>query len=161
MLHLYSMNTAAAELRGVIALPGQGPIYRAFGEEVTILLNGVQTGGRFTLFSEITPPGGGPPPHYHEREDEHFFVLEGRASFYADGQWTEVPAGTAVFMPRGVVHAFKNVGDTPLRQIIETSPSGFENFFARCAAEFGRPEGPDMRRIVEISAEHGIYFVER
>lgn len=34
--------------------------------------------------------------------------------------------------------------------------SGFETFFARCAAEFG---GTDMRTVVGIGAEHGIHFV--
>ena len=31
---------------------------------------------------------------------------------------------------------------------------------ARCAAEFAKPGGPDMNRIVEISAEYGTHFVE-
>jgi mannose-6-phosphate isomerase-like protein (cupin superfamily) len=155
-----NMNTTAIEAKGVLTLPGQGPVLRAFGEEVTILLSGAQTGGKFTLFSEITPPQGGPPLHYHEKEDELFFVIEGQASFCSDGQWTEVPAGTAVFMPRGVVHSFKNVGSVPLRQTIQTAPSGFERFFKRCADEFARPGGPDMKRIVEISGEHGVYFVD-
>jgi quercetin dioxygenase-like cupin family protein len=155
------MTSTVFESKGVVALPSHGQVLRAFGEEVTILLSGAQTDGRFMLFQEITPPQGGPPPHYHTNEDEHFYVIEGRASFYQEGEWTEVPPGTAVFMPRGVVHAFKNVGDTPLRQLIQTTPSGFETFFQRCAVEFARPGGPDMDRIVEISAEHGIHFVER
>jgi uncharacterized RmlC-like cupin family protein len=67
--------------------------------------------------------------------------------------------GTVVYMPRKVVHTFKNIGNTPLRQLISTSPSGFEDFFARCAAEFEQPQGPNMDRIVAISAEHGIHFV--
>lgn len=144
----------------MLTLPGQGPVLHAFGDEVTILLSGVQTGGKFTLFSDVTPPQGGPPLHYHKNEDEHFFVVDGRASFYQAGQWSEVPAGTAVFMPRGVVHAFKNVGHTPLRQIIQTTPAGFERFFQRCADEFARPGGPDLQRIAEISREHGIYFID-
>jgi hypothetical protein len=41
-----------------------------------------------------------------------------------------------------------------------TTPSGFEKFFARCADEFAKPGEPDMSRIVEIGAEHGIYFVQ-
>jgi mannose-6-phosphate isomerase-like protein (cupin superfamily) len=155
------MNAIIQEPRAALTLPGQGAVLRGFGEEVTILLNGAQTGGKFTLFQEITPPQGGPPLHYHKNEDEHFFVIEGRASFYRDGEWTEAPAGSAVFMPKGQVHSFKNVGDTPMRQIIQTTPSGFETFFRRCAEEFARPGGPDMKRIVEISAEYGIYYVER
>jgi hypothetical protein len=54
--------------------------------------------------------------------------------------------------------------DTQLIPIIVPPGQGktlhaFEKFFARCADEFARPEGPDMKRVVEISAEHGIYFV--
>jgi quercetin dioxygenase-like cupin family protein len=153
------MNTAPSASPSIV-LAGEGRVLRAFGEEVCILLDGRKTNGQFTLFSEITPPGGGPPPHYHAREDEWFYVMEGRVSFFKEGQWTEVPAGTAMYMPKGVVHTFKNVGDKPLKQLITTAPSGFETFFARCEAEFARPGGPDMQRIVEISAEHGIHFVQ-
>jgi hypothetical protein len=62
-------------------------------------------------------------------------------------------------MPRTVIRTFKNIGDTPSRLLIETSPAGFETFFARCAQEFARPGGPDMQRIIAISTEHGIQFV--
>lgn len=137
---------------------GEGRVLRAFGEEVTVLLDGNQTGGKFVMISELTPPGGGPPPHYHLNEEEWFYVIEGRVSFLKDGQWTEVAPGGVVFVPRGVVHAFKNVGDTPLRQIIHTAPSGFDIFFVRCAWEFSKPGGPDMNRIVAIATEHGIHF---
>jgi hypothetical protein len=39
------------------------------------------------------------------------------------------------------------------------SDAGFEVFFERIAEAFNQPGGPDMPRIIEISAEHGIYFV--
>jgi hypothetical protein len=61
-------------------------------------------------------------------------------------------------LPKNSVHAFKNVGGVPLRMLITTAPSGFETFFNRCATEFANPSGPDMPRIMEISAEHGIHF---
>jgi hypothetical protein len=78
------INSTVVERKGALTLPGQGPVLRAFGEEVTILLSGAQTGGKFTLFSEITRPQGGPPLHYPQNQDEHFFVIEGRASFYKE-----------------------------------------------------------------------------
>jgi hypothetical protein len=62
-------------------------------------------------------------------------------------------------MPRGVVHTFKNVGDQHSRMLITTTPSGFESFFSRCAAEFAKPGGPDMSRVIEIGIEHEIHFV--
>ncbi len=111
------------------------------------------------MFTSVTPPGGGPPPHRHENEDEWFLVLEGRAEFFHDGKWTEVSVGGSVFMQRGTVHTFRNAGDAPLKLLIQTAPSGFETFFTRCAAEFHQPGGPDMAKIMEISAEHGISYV--
>ena len=87
-------------------------------------------------------------------------VQEGRVSFLVDGQWQEVRAGGVVFAPRGSVHTFKNVGDKPSRMTVSTSPSGFETFFSRCAEEFAKADGPNMERIVEISAEHGIHYIQ-
>jgi mannose-6-phosphate isomerase-like protein (cupin superfamily) len=133
--------------------------YHAFGETVTVHLGAAETGGRYTMFTAITPPGGGPPPHVHAREDEWFLVVEGCAEFLKEGAWYEVQAGGALFTPKGVVHTFRNKGTTPLRMLVQTSPAGFEEFFSRCAAEFAKPAPPDMARIVQIAGEHGISFV--
>ncbi len=141
-------------------IPAKASVLLAFGQEMTVLLNGEQTGGRFTLLLNTAPPGAGSPPHYHKREDEWFYVLEGRAAFWRDGAWQEVPVGSAVFAPRNVAHGFKNVGDTRLRLLITLTPSGFEKWFARCAEEFAGLVVPDMQRIAALAAEHGMYFVE-
>ena len=141
-----------------VVLPSSGKVMRAFGDEITVYLGAAETGGKYTMFSAVTPPGGGPPPHYHANEDEWFFVQEGRAEFFKDNAWAEAPIGTVVFTPRGVVHTFRNPGDKPLRMMVHTAPSGFEVFFARCAEEFAKPGPPNMPRLVEIAAEHGIHF---
>ena len=112
------------------------------------------------MWTEVTPPGGGPPLHFHINDDETFHVLEGRIAFYKKGHWHEVGPGGSAFIPRGEVSTFKNVGETPARMLLSTTPAGFENFFARCAEEFSKPGGPDMTRVKEIAAEHGIHFVQ-
>ena len=160
----YANQTAATEEatqepQVVLAYPGEEEGIKAFGDEIFVHLGGAQTGGRFTAVTCITPPGSGPPPHVHNDEDEWFIPLEGRVEFFLDGQWQEMPLNTLIFIPRGTVHTFRNCGDEPLKMMIHTSPSGFEVFFARCAAEFAKPGPPDMGRIVEISAEHGIHYV--
>jgi len=143
----------------LIASPKADQVLHAFGDQVSILLGGAETAGKFTLFLDVTPPGSGPPPHYHENEDEMFYPLEGQVEFFINGAWQEVAVGTAVFVPRGTVHTFRNSGDVPLKMLIQTNPSGFEIFFDRCAKEFAKPGTPDMERIVEISAEHGIHYI--
>ena len=148
-----------SEKSGTIIRRDDARALHAFGEEVTILLDGKGTGGKLTMWTEITPPGGGPPPHYHLNEDETFHVLEGRVAFLSGGEWHEVGPGGAAFMPRGVVHTFKNVGGQPSCMLITASPSGFEKFFACCAEEFAKPAGPDMSQITNIGEQHGIHFL--
>lgn len=143
-----------------IALNGEGSVLEAFGSRNIVHVGGAQSGGRFTISTVITPPDSGPPLHYHLHEDECFHVQEGRTAFFVDGKWQEAGPGAILFMPKGTVHTFKNVDNKPNRMLVITTPSGFETFFARCAGEFAKPGGPDMQRIVEISAEHGIHYVE-
>ena len=144
---------------GVVAVaPERMLVLEAFGDRVTFCLTGLETGGKYSAFLTETAPGCGPPPHYHEREDEWFVVLEGRAEFFRDGEWSEVPQGSSVFAPRGSVHAFRNAGDTMLRQLVHTSPAGFENFFGAMAEEWRREGGVDMDEVIRRSADFGIRF---
>ena len=154
------LSTPAPKPAGepVIIPADAGTALKAFGEEVVVKLGGDQTRGSLSLWVEVTPPGGGPPPHYHLNEDELFLVQSGRVQFLVNGQWVEPGEGATVYVPRGNVHAFRNAGDAPSRMWIMTTPSGFERFFARCAAEFARPGGPDMAKVIAVSAEHGIHF---
>jgi quercetin dioxygenase-like cupin family protein len=144
---------------GTIVTQDGARVLHAFGERVIIHLDGDDTAGTLTMWTEITPPGGGPPQHYHVNEDETFQVIGGWVAFLLNGEWNEVGPGGTAFMPRSVVHTFKNVGDQPSRMLIMTTPSGIEKFFARCAEEFAKPSDPDMSRIIEIGSEHGILFL--
>jgi quercetin dioxygenase-like cupin family protein len=144
----------------IIINPGDGKKLQAFGEINTVVLSGGQTGGRLAVMLDTTPPGGGPPLHRHSNEDEIFLVVRGRINYNVEGNWTELGPGGAVFLPRGSVHCYRNIGETPSQHWIITTPSGFENFFERCADEFAKPDGPDMTEIVEISRQHGIEYIE-
>jgi hypothetical protein len=77
-----------------------------------------------------------------------------------NGEWHEVGPGGTAFMPRNIVHTFKNVDDQPSPMLLRTAPSGIEKFFARCAEEFTKSGKPDMSQLIEIGAEHGIHFVQ-
>ncbi len=154
-------NEASAKHADIVVTAlSEAPLMRAFGHEVKFLLNGRQTNGRITMFLDNAPPGLGSPLHYHEREDEWFYVLEGRPAFYRNGRWEEVSPGSAVFVPRRTLHAFKNVGATTLRLLVTLSPAGFDDWFAECAEEFQHSDGPDMKHIAALAAGLGMHFVE-
>jgi quercetin dioxygenase-like cupin family protein len=155
--HQETMNTQTLPI--FMTMPGTGKVFNALGDEVTVMLSGEQTGGAFTMVQVVTPPGGGPPPHCHANEDEWFFVQEGRIELWSGGVWTEVSAGTAIFLPRGVPHTYRNCGDKPLRILVHAAPAGFEIFFERMAEACAAPGGPDMQKIGEIAASHGIQFL--
>lgn len=142
-----------------VATPGSGKRFQALGDEVKVLISGEQTGGTFSLVEVVTPPGGGPPPHWHTREDECFHILEGRIELWQDGVWSEAPAGSTIFLPRGSRHTYRNPGDTPLRMIVHASPAGFEVFFERFSEACNAPGGPDFARLAAVAADHGIHFV--
>jgi hypothetical protein len=59
--------------------------------------------------------------------------------------------GGMAFGPRGVPHAFQNVGDTPGRLLVITTPSGLERFFEEFAALLPGPAGPEALAAVGMA----------
>lgn len=151
-------QVATGQMTPTIVQAGGGTVVDAFGSAIRFVLGPEQTAGMLTLGLATVPPGNGPPPHVHRDEDEMFIIVEGRYGVLAGGEWTEVGPGAVVYVPRGSVHTFRNVGEGPGRHWVLTTPSGFEQFYARCEAVFAAPGAPDMGGILAIAAEHGIEF---
>ena len=144
----------------LIVPPGQGTLLHAFGDTVQVTLSGEQTGGACTVLMCGAPPGGGPPPHIHRREDEIILVIEGQYCFLRGDEWSEpIGPGAVAYTPRGVRHAYRNVGETPSRHWVIATPAGFERFFAQCAGVFAQPGTPDPAAIEAIGEQYGIAFV--
>src|SRR5688572_7615588 len=93
-----------------------------------LLVTREQSGGKYDVVRTTVQPGGGPPPHSHSREDELFYVAAGEFEFIRNDEIFTATAGACVFLPRGSVHTFKNVGDAPGTLIVITTPSGFAEF---------------------------------
>ncbi len=122
-----------------------------------ILISSEQTGGALSLVDSISPIGSGPPKHIHDIEDETFYIVTGTLKFFLDGQTLVKHAGQAVFVPRGKVHTFQVVGDTPCRHLVVLTPGGFENFFKEMAQ--GRFAVPgDMAAIEASGTRHNMRF---
>jgi mannose-6-phosphate isomerase-like protein (cupin superfamily) len=67
-------------------------------------------------------PRGGVPLHRHRIEDEAWYVLEGTLRFQYGEREFEAPAGSGVFLPRGVSHKFWNPGPVPARYLLIMGP---------------------------------------
>jgi quercetin dioxygenase-like cupin family protein len=130
------------------------------GDELLVRLTGLDTNGRIALFEERSPPGGGVPMHVHEREDETFQVLAGTVEFtIRDGSGDRVlvaRTGDSVWAPRGVAHAWRVLGDEPVRLLFAATPAGIEGMFEELAT---LPKGPpDFTKIAEVCGRFGVRF---
>jgi mannose-6-phosphate isomerase-like protein (cupin superfamily) len=108
---------------------------------ITIKADTRQTNGSMTVMELRVAPGSGPATHIHLREDELWWVLEGDFRFRTADDWMRASTGGMAFGPRGMPHAFQNIGDTPGRLLIVTTPSGVERFFEQFAEEATQPVG--------------------
>ena len=124
-------------------LAGEGtPLETPTKSIVTIKAHTRNTNGTMTVLEFTTPPKDGPALHTHLREDELWWVLEGEYRFKAGDAMFRVPQGGMAFGPRGIPHAFQNVGGTAGRLLVITAPSGLERFFEQFAELLPGPVDP-------------------
>jgi mannose-6-phosphate isomerase-like protein (cupin superfamily) len=62
------------------------------------------------------------PRHVHNADDEAWYVLEGTLGFSRGDEQFEAAAGSAVLVPRGVVHTYWNAGGGRCRYLIVLTP---------------------------------------
>ena len=128
------------------------------GETLTVLRTGASSGGAGFEFEAVLPPGlTGPPAHRHRLESETFTVLDGELQVRVGREHRLLRPGEAVTVPPGVVHAFANPTDRPVRIRTCETPAGplEEQFHALAAA--GRL--PPLRRLARINVAHDLDFV--
>jgi len=143
---------------------GTGAAYWGPGGLMTFLITGKETGGAFFLSEISVRPGGGPPPHIHRREDESFYVLEGSLTIHIGGNTLVASRGDFAFLPRGIVHSFKNTSDVNARALVVITPAGLENYFAEvfdpAADRSAAPPPPSKELIARAIAASPRYGME-
>jgi quercetin dioxygenase-like cupin family protein len=155
--------TAVAQRQPKYVPAGSAPAYWGPGDQITFLLTGEQTGGTFFLAEVSVPPGGGPPPHIHRREEETFYVQQGMLTVQVGGKTLQASPGDCVYLPRGIMHCFKNTGNVEAKFLVVVTPAGLENFFEEAfqpAAD--RSTAPPLiteamlGRLLMAAAKHGL-----
>ena len=140
---------------------GSGPAFWGPKDQIRFILTGAETGGAFFLADVLVPPGGGPPPHVHDREDETFYLLQGALTAQVGEQTVYASQGDCLFLPRGIVHSFRNTGTGNLRMLVTATPAGIEKFFEEAfyPAEEGKeppPVSPELiGRLMAAASRHG------
>ena len=127
----------------------------AIGLNITMKANGPATRDAYSLFEYAIPPEtNGPPAHLHTREDESFICLAGRLDVSLGGEEFTLEFGDYLYLPRNVVHTFRNPYGDEARVISVVSPAGLEAYYQALGA---LPPGPkDLGKLQAIMAEFGI-----
>jgi mannose-6-phosphate isomerase-like protein (cupin superfamily) len=117
---------------------------------VTIKATGEETHHSFYLGEASVAPGfPGPPPHVHERLHDMFYVLDGTLTMRLGDHTTELPPGSFVCVPPGVVHTFSNPSKSPVRFLNFNTPAGWENYMRELGAvlAMGSPSQEEIEQI--------------
>jgi quercetin dioxygenase-like cupin family protein len=136
---------------------GSSRVIRAFGQEAHVLVSSEQTGDAFCMLRFSSPPGNVTPAHLHRASDETFLIESGEVEINVGGELLRGRMGDVIYLPKGIPHAPKVMGNDNLTVVVVCVPGGFDRFFAACAEEFKNGE-PAMPILVKLAAEYGIEF---
>lgn len=131
----------------------QGLALQVLGVAVEVLADSALTGGQYTAYRCTVPPQVGPPPHRHDGFDEAFYVVAGVFEILVGSETHIAEAGSFAYIPRGVVHTFRNVGEMEGQFIGTATPGGHERFFedADALARGGEFSVEDVLRVCAVN----------
>ena len=142
---------------GVVLLPGDARRIDLGGFDVLVHADAETTDGAFSLIETAEPEAGvGPPIHVHSDCAESFVVLEGRYRMHLDGRDFDCPAGSFVFVPKGMPHTFQTL-DAGSRKLNLYTPAGMVGYFDELAA--GIASGMDEAALDEIARRYAMDVV--
>jgi quercetin dioxygenase-like cupin family protein len=143
---------------GIVLPPGGGTVLHVLGIQWTLKAGVEDTGGPIAVLEATFQPKTGAPAHLHRQHEETFYVLEGEFIFQLGTQTVKATAGTFVFVPRELPHAFENIGNQPGRVLGIMTPGGYERFFEELAQL--PPGPPDMAKFQRIFEKYDQETVE-
>jgi mannose-6-phosphate isomerase-like protein (cupin superfamily) len=125
------------------------------GNDITVKIEGKETGNAYSLFELSVPPNVGAGLHIDKDWDEFWYVIEGTFAFTLNGEQVELSAGGFAHGPKGIPHSFKNVGETTGMLVMLTKPSGLEKFF-KAVHEASLNGSPGKEAFVNLMRSHHI-----
>ena len=153
----HNTDARTSPLQPTIVKPAQALSIKPFGLDMKVLLSTEATGGATSVLMAWHKPGEGPPDHVHFSQEEIFFIVEGTYELTVNGETSTVGPGTIVFIPRHVVHRFKNVGDTTACMLDWTLPGGQDRYF-KAISDLAGSDGFTGEKAMEISKKFDTNF---
>ena len=94
------------------------------GERITFRRTAADTNGELLEFDlTLAADGDVPGAHVHPEQEERFVVHSGRVQFRLGMKKIVAGPGDTVVVPKGKVHAFKNVGGEEAKVRVQVTPA--------------------------------------
>lgn len=130
---------------------------RMGGLELTFLESKESTGGSLDMFEmAVQPDARVPVPHYHESWDETIYGLAGTLLWRVDNREVSLEPGQTLFIPRGVVHGFRNSGQERAKCLCVLSPGVLGPAYFRAMSALLAADQPDLAKMKETMLRHGL-----
>jgi mannose-6-phosphate isomerase-like protein (cupin superfamily) len=145
-----------ANLQSALMEPANA-VWEVLGNQMSCRVKSEETGGAYSIVESTVPPQDGAPPHVHTDEDEMFYVLEGEFEIRCGDRSFTARKGSTAMLPRGIPHAFRNVGTRDGKLLVTITPGGFENFFAEVSREVTTMP-PDLEKLKRLGQKYKLEF---
>ena len=96
------------------------------GQLWSVLADGAQTDGSFSIFEIVAPRGTGAPPHLSTQTDAFYYLLDGAVEMLLGEEVHTARKGDFVFVPRSTPHARRTTSESA-RLLHLCTPAGFES----------------------------------
>ncbi len=127
------------------------------GLELRFLRDKEETGGSLDLFEmTVQPQARMPVAHHHEGWEETIYGLAGVTTWRVDGVDVAVGPGATLFIPRGVVHGFRNDSAGPASVVCILTPGVLGPGYFRELAALVAGGAPDPARMKAVMLRHGL-----
>lgn len=140
----------------VVLRPEEGRSIDLGNFKMSVKATGDVTNGAFSLLEADEPPNFGPPLHIHHDADEAFYVLSGEYIIFVDGRDFTCPAGSFIFIPKGVPHGFR-VGSAPSRKLNLYTPAAMIGYFDDLAVALKTGAADDV--VSEIAGKYSMEVI--
>jgi len=144
-------------LQPAVVTPKQALSIKPFGLDMNVLLTTEATGGATSVIVAWHKPGEGPPAHVHFKQEEILFIIEGLYEVTVGDETAKAGPGSIVFIPRNVVHRFKNVGGVKGRMLGWSLPGG-QDHYLKTISELAAGGGFTGEKVMEISKRFDTHF---
>ena len=152
----------------VMRAPGEGPMTWAMGSLFERLVGPEDTEGLLGMSLVTQPPGIATPFHVHTHEAEAFYLLDGELTYRAGDEIFELSQGSFIYLPKGLPHAFRVTGESPVRFLGLTTPGHLLDLYdevgvpaeeRRLPGEDGLPMDVEIARWNEVGPRYGLEVV--